>query len=201
MIIGILGAAGATGQQIVRQALAAGHRVRALARRPLDISNANLELLIGDATDATSIARLAEGCDVVVSALGPSKRDRDVCGSAARHVIAAGVKRYVSVSGAGLELTGDRRGLGGRAISWLIKRMVPFVYDDKANEYAILKDSGTAWTLVRPPRLVDGEGSGHPRVGIDRLPGFTIARADVARFVLNCCADNSYVRQAPFIAA
>ena len=70
MIIVVLGAAGKTGQEVVNQALAAGHRVHALVRRADGMAaRANLEVFVGDATRAKDVAGASRGADVIISAL------------------------------------------------------------------------------------------------------------------------------------
>ena len=68
----ILGAAGATGIPLVEQALAAGHRVTALVRsgQKLTITNPNLRVVEGDATDHAALSEAMNGGDAVISVLG-----------------------------------------------------------------------------------------------------------------------------------
>ena len=68
----ILGATGPTGQQLVSQALEAGHSVAALARDPRKITE-SIEVIEGDATNARDIAGAVRGREAVLSALGTSK--------------------------------------------------------------------------------------------------------------------------------
>src|SRR5260221_5811981 len=68
----ILGATGPTGHQLVRQALDAGHSVAALARDPRKVTE-SIEVIEGDATNASAVAGAVRGRDAIVSALGTSK--------------------------------------------------------------------------------------------------------------------------------
>lgn len=72
MKLSVLGAAGATGIPLVEQALAAGHRVTALVRsgQKLTISNPNLHVVEGDATDRAAVSEAMNGGDAVISVLG-----------------------------------------------------------------------------------------------------------------------------------
>ena len=72
MNLTILGAAGATGTQLVEQALAAGHQVTALARsgQKVTITHANLHVVEGDATDRAVVSQAVKGNDAVISVLG-----------------------------------------------------------------------------------------------------------------------------------
>ncbi len=68
----IVGASRGTGLETVRKALAAGHRVRALARSAanIPIEDANLEKITGDATDRTALLNAVDGVDAVIVTLG-----------------------------------------------------------------------------------------------------------------------------------
>jgi putative NADH-flavin reductase len=50
----------------------------------------------------------------------------------------------------------------------------------------LVRNSGLDWTLVCPPRLANGKRSGKVRSNAERnvRGGFTIARADVAAYLL-----------------
>ena len=72
MNLTVLGATGPTGTQLVEQALAAGHHVTALARSPekLTITNPNLHVVQGDATDRAAVSQAMKRADAVISTLG-----------------------------------------------------------------------------------------------------------------------------------
>ncbi len=202
MKLAILGASGRTGRLIVEQALAAGHDVRVLVRTPakLGFTHARLRVVAGDATDAENVQRVAEGCDGVISALGPTKDRHDICSAAAVHVIGAGVKRYVAISGAAIDVPGDSKDVVGRLVSLLVRTLSPAVFRDKVHEHELLAKSSVGWTLVRAPRLVDKPASGKTRSSLARSPGASIARADLAAYALACASDGSLIGKAPFVA-
>ena len=202
MKLAVLGGSGRTGRLIVQQALKAGHQVRVLVRTPdtFTLTSKRLEVLKGDVTDASSVRALVEGCDVVVSALGPTPTRKDVCGTAAEQVIAAGVKRYVAISGAALDVPGDQKDFGGRVVSFFVRTLTPALFDDKVREHALLSVSSVGWTLVRPPRLTDGPGTGKPRSSLERVLSTSISRVDLATFALKCANDATFVGRAPFVS-
>jgi nucleoside-diphosphate-sugar epimerase len=74
----VLGATGGTGRHFVSQALADGHRVRALARTPskLPSGGENLEVRQGSITNAIDTDDLVAGVDFVISMLGDVKLQR-----------------------------------------------------------------------------------------------------------------------------
>jgi putative NADH-flavin reductase len=200
--IALLGASGRTGRLILERALAAGHSVRALARSPakLDVSHDRLEVIAGDASDRDAVRSVVDGCDVVISALGPSGDRSDVCSAAAEHVIAAGATRYVSISGAGIDVPGDDKDLIGKIVSFMVRTLAPAAFRDKVREHALLEESSVAWTLVRPPRLLDGPARGRVRTSLVRSPGASIPRSDLAEVALEMASNDSMIGRAPFVA-
>ena len=202
MKLAVLGATGRTGRLVVQQALAAGHHVRVLVRSPtkLGITNAQLEVLTGDATDAASVRTLVQDRDAVISALGPAPERVDVGSTATRHVIAAGARRYVAVSGAGLDVPGDQKDLPGKIVSFFVRTLTPAIFSDKVLEHQLLASSSLAWTLVRPPRLTDTAKTTKAKSSLLSAPGSSISRAQLAAFTLECAADGSLIGKAPFVA-
>jgi hypothetical protein len=52
------------------------------------------------------------------------------------------------------------------------------------------------WTILRPPRLLDGPASGKLRIVNNHLPkGMTITRADVAGFMLQEAVHPNHIHQ------
>jgi putative NADH-flavin reductase len=202
MKVAVLGGSGRTGRLVIQQALDAGHVVRTLARTPekLGLQHPRLEVLKGDAKDPAAVARLVEGAEAVISALGPTGKEADVCSNATRNVLAAGARRYVVVSGAGVDFPGDRKDVPGKIVSFIIRTVAPAMFQDKMKEVSLLQESHVPFVLVRPPRLVEGPAKGTTRVGLEKSPGASIRRADLAGFVLRCAQDATYDRKAPFVA-
>src|SRR6478752_626946 len=71
MRITVFGANGPTGRHLTDQALAAGHQVTAVTRRPGSLpARAGLTAAVADATDPAAVDAAVEGADAVLSALG-----------------------------------------------------------------------------------------------------------------------------------
>ena len=68
----VIGASRGIGLETVRQALRAGHSVRALARSAarIPIQSASLDKISGDALNRDTIQNALQGTDVVVQTLG-----------------------------------------------------------------------------------------------------------------------------------
>jgi 3-hydroxyisobutyrate dehydrogenase-like beta-hydroxyacid dehydrogenase len=76
MRIAVLGATGATGRQLLDQALDRGHLVTALARDPARVGRPpsdRLQVVAADVRDAAGLAAALTGVDAVVSGLGSSR--------------------------------------------------------------------------------------------------------------------------------
>ncbi|NEC23907.1 NAD(P)-dependent oxidoreductase, partial [Streptomyces parvus] len=76
------------------------------------------------------------------------------------------------------------------------------LYADLARMEAVLADSATDWTAVRPPRLTDGPCTGVYRKVVGGTPrsSRTVSRADVAHAMLALIDDPAAVKQGVGIA-
>jgi uncharacterized protein YbjT (DUF2867 family) len=199
MNLTVLGAAGATGIQLAEQALAAGHQVTALARSgdKLTITNPNLHIVQGDATDRATVSQAMKGSDAVISVLGATG---PVIAEAARAIVAVakqeGPQRIVMLSSFAVER--DRL----TPVSKLVTRMaMGRQIKDKAAGEEVLRASGLDWTIVYATKLTNGPKT-EPRV----VPETTkvgmsqkISRAGVASFLLQATTDGLYSRRGVII--
>lgn len=205
MKILVLGATGATGQLIVRDAAARGHYVVALVRAKAGANLPGAEVIEGDVRDEGTLARALNGCDAVISALGTGMglREVDLLTVATRAVVAAmiraGVRRLVCISALGV---GDSRNHGGIVFDRLFQPLLlgP-AYKDKDRQEAVIRTSSLDWVVVRPARLINGAMRGSIRATTDlaTVNGGKIARADVAQFVVEQLTTDTWLRQTPVI--
>jgi len=87
----------------------------------------------------------------------------------------------------------DEGGLVYKVMTSTLFRNVTLDHKDADNEMA---RSGLDWTILRPPRLLNGPAKGRLRVASGHLAeGMTITRADVADFMLEEAATPRYVHQ------
>lgn len=205
MRVAVLGATGATGRLVVDELGRRGHDVVALTRRPAG-GPSRVRWVEGDARDATAVRDLVQGADAVASAMGPRSGDRTLHREVAPHLIvamqSAGARRFVGVSGAGIDVPGDRKSARDRLLSALVRRFGGEAVRDKAVELELWAASDLDWTLIRPPRLVDGPGNGRLEHAAHRSPRRTsLSRADLADFLVDLVEQPEYVRQAPLVAA
>jgi putative NADH-flavin reductase len=218
--LALIGASGGIGREVLSQALAAGHLVKAVVRNPSKLSAevdvVGLDLASPDGEVLTAALR---DVDAVISAVGPSRAAQ--AGIAARAVAAithamdcAGIRRLVVISAAPVGVVpsthrpqpprydpGDDL-LMRHLLSPLIRRVFPGVYTDLAAMEDLLRDGSLDWTAIRPPRLTNGPLTGTYRTAIDRnvTHGLTISRPDVAQLMLTVLQQPETVRHAIGIA-
>jgi putative NADH-flavin reductase len=203
MHLTIIAATGGVGRQLVTQALAAGHEVTAVARKPRDLPAA-ARVVTADLSqaDPAALASAVRGADAVLSGLGPAgNADAGIASTGTRPVVeamwATGVKRIVAISASPVATTpspgrphppahdaGDgffMRHVGAR----LARRLFRAVYADLALMEDELRDSSLDWTVVRPPGLTNKPLTGRYQATEDRnARGAFVSRADVAHFML-----------------
>ena len=205
----IIGASKGIGFETTRQALEAGHRVRALSRSAAasGLSNPNLEKVRGNALESRDIEAALDGMDVVIQALGVSSlgdlfRPVSLFSDATRLLVSAmegkAVKRLISVTGFG---AGDSRANIGCLQRLPFHMVFGRAYADKSVQEQLVKDSSLDWTIARPGVLTNGLRSGRYRI-LDEPAAWRngiISRADVADFLVRQIEDRAYLRKAPVL--
>ena len=144
MKLAVTGGTGFVGAHLIDAALAAGHSVLALTRRPQQ-QRERLTWIDGSLSDRTSLERLIDRTDAVIHVAGVLKA-RDAQGFEAGNVsgtlavlaaaTASGTKRFVHVSS--LAAREPRLSLYGAS---------------KAKAEALVEESGLDWAIVRPPAV------------------------------------------------
>jgi hypothetical protein len=155
---------------------------------------ANVTVTRGNVLAAGFVAAAIPAHDAVASCLGmryahpwaTRESPDDFISRATENIVAgmqaAGVGRISAISAAGVA---ESRPTANVIIRFLIATSnVGVAYADLARVEQILRESGLDWQAVRPTTLSNRPGKGHPRM----TPGFavtaSIARADVAAFML-----------------
>lgn len=204
----IIGASKGIGLETARQALKAGHDVRAFARsaNAIALADPKLEKVRGNALQIQDVEAALKDIDVVIQTLGVGLgalfRPVTLFSQATAILVVAmtsqDVKRLITVTGFG---AGDSRS----SISCL--QRIPFeavfgrAYQDKTVQEQLIKDSPLDWTIVRPGVLTGGARTG--RYKVLETPAEwrngVIARADVADFLVRQVEDQSYIRKAPVL--
>ncbi len=209
MKLAIFGATGRTGRPPGGAGAGGGARCRGLARTlaKLPLADARLTVVQGDVTDRAAVETVVRGADAVISVIGQAKGSpHDLQTAATRTIVNAmrahGVKRLVSLTGAGVDAPQDRPTLMNHAIKLALKTLSGPMLRDASGHVAIIEGSGLEWIIVRAPMLTEGPRVGSYRVGwVGVNTGARIARADLADFLLKEVTDTTYLRQLPMVSA
>jgi len=218
----IVAATGGIGRHLLTQALAMGHNVTAVVRRPAALPAAPARVVTADlgVPDESALRDAVTGADAVLSGLGPRTRaDAAVAARGTRAMVAAmrsaGVRRIVVVSAAPVgTVPTPRRPHPPRhdpgdgpfmryVLSPLVRAVFREHYADLARMEDALRDSDLDWTVVRPPRLTNKPLTGRYRTAYGRnVPrGLTVSRADVAACMLRALDRPESIGQTVGVAA
>ncbi len=208
MNILVFGATGATGQQVVKQALSQGHDVTAFVRNAeaLPKNEKRLRVVIGDTTrDTSKIVEAMSGQEVVISALGRRssfKSDRLIERSMQAIVSSMehdGVRRLIVVSALGV---GESRRDAPLIPRIMYRVLLSDIFADQKAAEDRVRSSRLDWTFVYPVLLTQGPMTGAYRVGerleLHGLP--KISRSDVAHFILTDIENRAFVRKLAVIS-
>ena len=183
--------------------------VTALVRDPdrVALTSDHLRVITGTvAEDDAALAGAMREQDVVISTLGVGKsfKPNGLIAESTPRIVRAmhdhGVRRLIFTSAFGV---GDTFGDLPLVPRLFVRTLLRDVYRDKAAGEATLRASDLDWTVVYPAGLTDRPATGRYRVG-EHLPlrGFpTIARADVAAFLLSQIEDTTYLRRGVLVCS
>ncbi len=210
MKILVFGASGATGHELVRQGLAAGHHVSAFVRNHASFSaTPDLRVIQGDVFDPEQVAAAIQGQDAVFTSLGArTLGPNDLLPKSSANIIAGmkrhGVRRLIVLGAAGAYRDAGKYATPFRRfLLRLLKRtLLKYPFINSSIQQQQVEASGLDYTVVLPPRLTNGAAVGKYRVEADGLPpnGNTLSRADLAEFMLKKLDDPTWVRKAPYVA-
>jgi putative NADH-flavin reductase len=193
----VIGANGRTGRQILELAPARGHQVTAFVRSPDKLPRTSgISVAPGDPRQAGAMASAMPGHDAVLSAIGPHPRDAllhpstllaDCARATVDAMTASGVGRLAIVSAAVLF---PEKGLDFVFFRWLLRH---HARDLRAMEQ-VVRASGLAWTIARPPRLTHAPDASFVALP-DALPagGRAMSFRSVAAFMLDAVERHSHV--------
>lgn len=156
--------------------MAAGHEVVSVVRTALTAPSGTA-VAVAHAREVAALTTAFVGVDAVVSCLGHSRENNGKGGDAtvlaegaaaaleAMH--AAGVTRLVAISAAGAFVQGDDP-LSHYIAKPIVARLFGEPFADTRAMEAEIRASDVQWTLLRPSRLVAGDGRQPYRSGIER---------------------------------
>lgn len=202
MLITVFGSTGQVGQQIVRQALFRGHRVRAFGRNVYTTEfpdHENLERFRGALFDEEEVSHALKNTDVVLSALGGAFDGTDKARSLGlqniiRQMKKNGVSRIIAVGGKGQLDAGDGKLL-------MDDPEFPEIYLPVSLEHRkaleSLEGSGLDWTFICSPDIHAGEATGTYHTAALTAPdpdNNYVYTGDLAMFMLNEIDKKQYLR-------
>ncbi len=191
MNVTVFGAGGRTGRGVVAEALARGHLVTAMVRRPPEPQMASgARIVTGDARDAAAVARALEGAEAVLSAMGPAGNDP---GTAYSHAVVALVAAMEATGPSRLVITANARVFDDRPLSG------PFagVSEEHRRALATLRASRLEWTVLATPMLTDEETADSYTLTVDgKGEGREIDRRNFARAVVDALEHAAWIGRA-----
>jgi len=202
MKIAVIGSTGKTGKEIIRQALAAGHKVTAFLRDParLDMVNEKLETVQGDIFKPETLSQAIQNQDAVIVALGTGQSlgKSTVRSTGTANTIEVmknnNVRRLIVVSAMGVGESWKDLSLFNR---FFFATLLKSSRTDHEAQEQFIKNSGLDWTIIRPSGLTDDPKTGRYNSGTGiRSKTSRIPRGDVAHLILNSLNGDSTFRNA-----
>jgi putative NADH-flavin reductase len=208
----VFGASGRCGQHFVQLAVRAGHEVTAVVRPSTAYpATAGVQVVRGDVLDPAFTAGVMTGHDAVMSGLGlrythpwaARRSPDDFISRATAHMVAganaSGLRRISVISAAGV---GDSRATANIVIRMMIATSnVGVAYADLERVERILQESNLDWQAVRPTTLSNRRGTGRIRIADGFPMTASIAREDVAAFMLRELESGHFTARTPIITA
>lgn len=206
----VIGATAKSSKEIISQALAAGHEVVGVARRPEEVAikDPRLKVLKGDVYDLASLEAAMRGNEVVISMVGPRvdptaqgevPQSFDLFTTGTANIITAmknkGNRRLLVASSLGVEdpfptVKPDPRDF---RLNWLWKSR--YLYKNMADMETLVRGSGLDYVIFRPPFLVEEPARQDYQLSIntDSPKGTMLTYADFGAFVLAQATADRYL--------
>ena len=216
MKIAVLGATGLVGSAFVKVAIASGHDLKLLVRNPAKVSEdvkSACEVIEGKVDDEATLRGLLEGCDAVVTTLGPPLLKKvanpricsTVTGLVCKILADGPDTKFIVVSGGAARMSTDKRNnFAGLMMKNVLPRLAGAAVKDKNTETKFLEESSehVKYTLVRACAGIDDKGDVSKlklKVGYD-TSHFTATNATLlAQFMLDVLGSKEYERKGLFV--
>jgi len=192
MKITVVGAHGSIAQLLHPKLIENGHSVRGIIRKEQQadtLEEMGVEPQVTDIEKETDISDSVGDADAVIFAAGAGPGsgkerkysvDRDGAIKLMRACQANGIKRYIMISAMGLDTP------RGNEVFQVYQKA-------KAEADEALRHSGLNYTIIKPGRLTDDEGTGKIKIG--DLEGGEIPREDVASVIAAAIENESTHRK------
>lgn len=206
--IAVIGGTGKSGRYLVKHLIQKGYPFKALVRNPQHFTETHplAEVIVGNVTNADAVYELLQGCSAVISMLGMGLPPGDPTQFAtATHNIlnamkAHTIRRYIVTTGLNVNTPFDSKGPEtADATAWMHQNF-PASSQSKQEEYELLAASNADWTMLRLPLIELTDELKPISTSLTDCPGSHISAAGLADFAVKQLYDETYFRQAPFIA-
>lgn len=210
MEITIFGASGALGQEILKQALDAGHNITVLLRSkealPPNLLS-QITVIEGDGLNEADVARaLNSKTDAVIFAIGVRKSSpENLCTNVTKIITQTmkdlGLKRFIWCGGGSTLVAEDNVTFGARTVEKIARVFMPLKHHDKTNQYQFLTTlTDIDWIGIRPLQMNKGSLKAQYKLGFDQFSGFSsISFADCAHAMVSMIEDDTWIGKAPII--
>ena len=193
----------------LKQALESGFDVQVLVRNTSKLGDLKdkVEIIEGSLERAEDVINGLQGCEAVINAAGGIKKPDQFetfititnnIVSAMKHV---GIKKLVSINGAGTILPNEYVGFQRRIISVIVGLMLKHMKVAKQAEMSVLLETHDIdWVSVRAPMFSKKPIAGTVTADDYKMPGAQVNLSDLAQFMVNQVASTKWVQKAPFVA-
>jgi len=190
----VFGASGGTGLEVVEQALEAGYQVSVVLRHPdaFPIRHELLRIIKGDVLQPLTYENAFFGIDTVISCLGTRNREpTTIYSEGVTNIVTAmkklNVDRIICLSAGAVVVPPNASFIMKFVIKNILQRLFKYSYADMLKMETYLLNSTSNWTVIRPPRLLNGDKTGKYRTVINEfLTGMSsLTRADLAHYILH----------------
>ncbi len=204
--IAVLGASGATGQEVVTALLAKGYQVKAgVHNRNNFKAKPGLTVVKIDARETKDQSKLLAGCDAVVSLLGhgrktPPTMQQDALKATLAAMKGQKIKRVIMLTGTGVRQPGDKPNWWNNLLNASIKTIDPARIKDGQMASHLLQTSDTDWTLLRVLKLTNQTSHKPVKLTAHGPAAWLTPRRQVAAAVVMLLESKSQIKQSPILS-
>lgn len=209
-VLAVFGATGKTGLALIAEARRRGWQVRALVRgaaKTLE-GQVGVKIVRGEFSNLECVQETIAGARAVCCVFGPHPPFTDVfCADATRAVIAAmhcgGPHRLIVQTGAMVGHNLPNWTFAWRLMTSMYQRQQANGARDRLEQERLVFESGSDWTIIKPPRLTDGAALGQVHAGSGERVGLLsrISRADLVTWLMDEIEQPRFVGQVVFVVA
>lgn len=194
----VFGASGGTGLEVVEQALEAGHQVTAVLRHPelFPIRHEQLKIIKGDVLQPLTYEHTFYGKEVIISCLGTrDRKPTTVYSEGVKNIMEAMKKvelnRIICLSAGAVEIPPKASFIMKFLMKNILQKLFKYNYADMLLMEKQLRESDLDWTVIRPPRLLNGDKTGKYRTVLNEfIPNMsTLNRSDLAEYIVRHMED------------